>query len=271
MSNQSRSTQRYVPEEDGEEKRLVKEMHEIARTEPRWGTPRVVQRLRSQGFRVNHKRVERLWRREGLQVPKKQRKRRRLGHSKNGIARRRPEYRNHVWSYDFAMDRTYEGRRLKILAVLDEYTRDWLAVLVGRSITGDDVIAVLEDLIALHGRPKYIRSDNGPEFVADDVRKWLKKRGIATLFIAPGSPWENGYVESFFSRLRDELLDGELFMSLVEAQVLLEDQRRFYNEERPHRSLGNLTPRQFSLACSQPGQQREHNLRLSSDLVPKPG
>jgi transposase InsO family protein len=187
--------------------------------------------LREDGWRVNHKRVERIWREEGLKVPRKQRKRRRLGQSANGIVHHRPESPNHVWSYDFVSDQTEDGRTLKILPVLDEFTRRTLALDVGRSFRSRDVIATLERLVQEHGAPAYIRSDNGPEFIAAAIRQWLEESGIGTLYIAPGSPWENGYSESFNSRLRDELL-----------------YRVDHNQHRPHSALGQRTPAAFYAA-----------------------
>jgi transposase InsO family protein len=189
--------------------------------------------------------VERIWREEGLRVPQKQRKRRRLGHSANGIVHHRPEAPNHVWSYDFVTDQSEDGRRLKIFELLDEYTRRVFALEAGRSFRLRDVIEVLERMVAEHGAPAFIRSDNGPEFIAMAIRKWLEDSGIGTLYIAPGSPWENGYTESFNSRLRDELLDRELFTSLREANVLLDEYRRDHNEQRPHSAHGQRTPEAF--------------------------
>jgi transposase InsO family protein len=201
--------------------------------------------LREDGWRVNHKRVERIWREEGLRVPRKQRKRRRLGQSSNSIVHHRPEFPNHVWRYDFVSDPTEDGRTLKILPVLDEFTRRSLALEVRPSFRSCDVIATLERLVAEHGAPAYMRSDNGPEFIAAAIRRWLEEKGIGTLFIAPGSPWENGYSESFNSRLRDELLERELLTSMTKARLLLEDYRIDHNEHRPHSALGQRTPAVF--------------------------
>ena len=178
-------------------------------------------------------------------MPKKQRKKRRLGQSSNGIVHHRPKHPNHVWSYDFVSDQTEDGRTLKILVILDEFTRRCLALEVGRTFRSGDVIATLERLMKEHGAPEHIRSDNGSEFIAAVIRKWLEDAGIGTLYIAPGSPWENGYTESFNSRLRDELLDRELMASLAEARYLLEAHRRDYNQRRPHSSLGQQTPKAF--------------------------
>ncbi len=242
---QPRSTQRYAREEREDEERLRAAVRKKARERPRFGSRRVTTLLREDGWRVNHKRVERIWREEGLRVPRKQRKRRRLGQSANGIVHHRSESPNHVWSYDFVSDQTEDGRTLKILPVLDEFTRRTLALDVGRSFRSRDVIATLERLVQEHGAPAYIRSDNGPEFIATAIRQWRKESEIGTLYIAPGSPWENGYSESFNSRLRDELLDRELFTGFAEARFLLENYRVDHNEHRPHSSLGQCTPAAF--------------------------
>ena len=194
------------------------------------------------GWRVNHKRVESIWRREGLKVPKKQPKRSRLWLNDGSCVRLRPEYKDHVWSYDFMVDRTANGRAFKILNIIDEFTRECLAMRVDRHISSQDVIDQLYELFLLRGVPEHIRSDNGPEFTAKAVRKWLNRVGVKTLFIEPGSPWENGYVESFNSKLRDELLNCEIFTTMVEAKILIEQWRREYNQVRPHSSLGYRPP-----------------------------
>jgi transposase InsO family protein len=198
--------------------------------------------LRQEGRTVNHKRVERIWRREGLKVPKKQPKRGRLWLNDGSCIRLRPEYKDHVWSYDFVMARTADGRAFRILTMIDEYTRECLAMLVNRRTTSQDVIDQLFQLIIFRGIPEHIRSDNGPEFTAKAVRGWLDRIGVKTLFIEPGSPWENGYIESFNGKLRDELLNREVFDTLTEAKVLLERWRREYNQVRPHSSLGYRPP-----------------------------
>ena len=190
--------------------------------------------LRLEGWTVNHKRIERLWRREGPKVPKRHRKKGRLWLNDGSCVRLRPAYKNHVWSYDFIMTRTHDGRAVKILTIIDEHTRECLSFDVERQITKEQVVERLADLFAQRGVPKYIRSDNGPEFTAKAVRDWLKDLGVATLYIEPGSPWENGYVESFHGRMRDELLNGEIFYALLEAKVLIERWRRYYNNIRPH-------------------------------------
>jgi len=244
----ARSTQRYKARRIDTDAGLVKRIHEIAAKHPRYGYRRVTTLIRRSGWLVNRKRVHRLWKQEGLRVPIRQRKKRRLGHGENGILRRKAERPNHVWSDDFVFDETENGRALKILPVVDEFSRRCLTIEVGRSITAQAVIRVLERLFEEYGEPENIRSDNGPEFIAKAVQTWLKERGAKTLYITPGSPWENAYSESFNSRLRDELLDRELFTSETEARVLPEDHRREYNEERPHSSLGGKTPAEFMAA-----------------------
>jgi transposase InsO family protein len=214
-----------------------------ARQYGRYGYRKIAQLLRSTaGWVVNDKRVERIWRREGLKVPEKQPKRGRLWLADGSCLRLRAEYPNHVWSYDFVEDRTHDGRKYRMLNVLDEFTHECLAIRVARRLKAVDVIDVLSDLFILRGVPGHIRSDNGPEFVAKAVQEWITAVGARTAYIAPGSPCENGYVESFNARLRDELLDGEIFYSLREAQVVIESWRRHYNQVRPHASLGYRAP-----------------------------
>jgi len=208
----------------------------------RYGYRRITAMLRWEGWRVNHKRVARLWRREGLKVPSRQPKRRRLWLNDGSCVRLRPTHRNHVWSYDFVMARTADGRGLKMLTVIDEYTRECLAIDVDRRIRNDDVLYRLEDLFVRRGVPEHIRSDNGSEFTATVVREWLQKLSVKTLYIEPGSPWENGYIESFNGKFRDELLNREIFDTLTEARVLVERWRREYNQIRPHSSLGYRPP-----------------------------
>lgn len=208
----------------------------------RYGYRRITALLRGEGWRVNHKRVERLWRQEGLKVPAKQPKRGRLWLADGSIVRRRAEHPNHVWSYDFVFDRTADGRPLRMLTIVDEYSRVCLSIDVAGRLNSRDVLARLAELCVTRGVPEYLRSDNGPEFVAKAVRRWLRRIGVQTLFIEPGSPWENGYVESFNGKLRDECLDRERFDTLLEAQVLIERWRREYNHLRPHSALGYRPP-----------------------------
>jgi putative transposase len=208
----------------------------------RYGYRRITALLKREGFRVNHKRVERIWREESLKVPKKQPKRGRLWLNDGSCVRLRPTHRNHVWSYDFVADRTHDGRSIKMLTVTDEYSRECLAIVVERRLQSDDVLSCITELFVKHGPPEHIRSDNGSEFTARVVHQWLKRLGVQTLFIEPGSPWENGYNESFNGKFRDELLNGEIFYTLKEAQVLIEEWRLEYNTFRPHSSLKYRPP-----------------------------
>jgi transposase InsO family protein len=214
----------------------------LARTFGRYGYKRITGLLQMAGWSVNAKRVQRIWRSEGLKVPAKQPKRGRLWLDNGSCIRLRPERPNHVWSYDFVAEKTHDGRTLKLLTVVDEYTRECLAIRVERRITSHEVLMTLADLFLEYGLPEHIRSDNGPEFVAKAVRDWLSDLGVTTLFIEPGSPWENGYIESFNGKLRDELLNGELFFTLREAQILIAQWRRLYNGLRPHSSLKYRPP-----------------------------
>ncbi len=239
---QSRTSQRYGPKVAGDEDALTARIIELASMYGRYGYRRITALLRNEGWRVNHKRVWRIWRQAGLKVPQKQPKRGRLWLNDGSCVRLNPERRNHVWTYDFVFDRTHNGRALKMLTVVDDYSRESLAIEVARRLTSKDVIRVLAKLMLKHGIPGYIRSDNGPEFVARVVREWMHRLGVETLFIEPGSPWENGYIESFNGKLRDELLNGEIFYTLFEARVLIAAWRRHYNQVRPHSSLGYRPP-----------------------------
>jgi transposase InsO family protein len=240
--NQPRSTQRRELHVSDDEMRLIKRMIDLATEYGRYGYRRITAMLRVEGWRVNHKRVERLWRREGLKVPSRQPKRGRLWLNDGSCVRLRPEHRDHVWAYDFVQDRTHDGRPLRMLTLVDEYTRECLAIDVARRLTSEDVLERLTDLFVRRGVPDHIRSDNGAEFTANRVREWLAKVGVKTLFIEPGSPWENGYVESFNGKLRDELLDREIFYTLLEGKVLIERWQNHYNRIRPHSSLGYRPP-----------------------------
>lgn len=239
---QHRSTQRKAPRGQEDEERLTADLIALARQYGRYGYRKIAALLRDAGWLVNDKRVERIWRREGLKVPQKQPKRSRLWLADGSCIRLRPEHRNHVWSYDFVEDRTHDGRKFRMLNVVDEFTHECLAIRVDRKLKAVDVIDVLADLFILRGVPGHIRSDNGPEFVAKAVQKWITAVGAKTAYIERGSPWENGYVESFNARLRDELLDGEIFYTLQEARVVIESWRRHYNTVRPHGSLGYKPP-----------------------------
>jgi transposase InsO family protein len=239
---QARATQRRNLSPPSDEEQLIGDIVVLATRYGRYGYRRITALLNNEhGWRVNHKRVERIWRKEGLKVPKKQPKRGRLWLNDGSCIRLRPEYKDHVWSYDFMIDRTADGRSFKILNIIDEYTRECLAILVGRRIKNQDVIDLLFHLFIFRGIPEHIRSDNGPEFTARSIRQWLARLGVKTLFIEPGSPWENGYIESFNGKLRDELLNLEIFTTLEEAKVLIEQWRREYNQVRPH-SAKNYRP-----------------------------
>ena len=239
---QPRSTQRHEATVPDDEPLLVKRTVELASQYGRYGYRRITAMLRQEGWRVNHKRVERIWRQEGLKVPRKQPKRGRLWLNDGSCVRLRPLWVDHVWSYDFAAARTSDGRALRMLVVMDEYSRECLAIDVASRLRSEDVLASLAELFVHRGLPGYIRSDNGPEFTAKAVRDWLGRLGVGPLYIEPGSPWENGYVESFIGKLRDELLDREIFDTVLEAKVLVERWRREYNQVRPHSSLGYRPP-----------------------------
>jgi putative transposase len=228
----------------------VRRMLELARWRPRFGYRRIGALLQAEGWRASFTRIYRLWRREGLKVPQKKRKRRGLGNSENGCNRRRAERKDDVWCWDFVFDRTASGSQLKWLSIIDEYTRESLALKVDRNITSEDVIDRLAELFAMRGVPSCIRSDNGPEFVSKAIQRWLQQVGVETLYIEPGSPWENGYAESFNSRFRDEFLSVEIFESLSSAQRLTRHWQDDYNNYRPHGSLGYVTPCEFAALCA---------------------
>lgn len=237
-----RATHQYVVQQPDDEAPLRTRIIELARAYGRYGYRRITALLQREGWAVNHKRVERIWRQEGLKVPQKQPKRARLWLADGSCIRKQPEYPHHVWSYDFVMDRTHDGRSLKCLVIMDEYSRECLAIEVQRRLTSQAVQEILGRLFLRHGCPVYIRSDNGPEFIAHALREWYKQLEVSPLFIEPGSPWENGYVESFNGKFRDELLNGELFFTLQEAQIIVERWRRQYNTCRPHSALGYRPP-----------------------------
>ena len=240
---QSRSTQRYKPKDVcNEEKRLTHRIIKLASEYGRYGYRRILALLWREGWPVGKDRMERIWRQEGLKVPAKQPKRGRLWLNDGSCIRLRPEHRNHVWSYDFVQDRTHDGKPIRMLTLMDEYTRECLAIDVERRLNSENVLDRLAQLFVERGTPEYIRSDNGPEFTAHSVRDWLARVQVQTLFIEPGSPWENGYIESFNGKLRDELLNREIFYTLTEAKVLIENWRWEYNHFRPHSALGYRPP-----------------------------
>jgi transposase InsO family protein len=264
-----------VLQESEEEQRLLKRMLELVREHPRYGYRFITVLLRREGWLVNRKRVYRLWRQEGLQVPKKQRKKRRVGSAAGGCVRHRAEHKDHVWAWDFVFDRTENGRTIKWLSIVDEHTRECLALEVNHRMTSDDVLDVLRDLFVIRGVPKCIRSDNGPEFIAHAIRKFLGAAGVETLYIEPGSPWQNGYAESFHSRLRSELLDAEVFENVAAAQLLAATWRSDYNHHRPHSALDYCTPAEFaagSAACisasATPQPSLQQHSRLPAEGIP---
>jgi putative transposase len=239
---QSRGNQRREAVRQDDEDALRADIIRLALQYGRYGYRRITALLRAAGWVVNHKRVERIWREEGLKVPKRHKKRGRLYLNDGSCIRLRPHWKNHVWSYDFVADRLINGRKIRILTVIDEYTRECLALRVGYGLKSDDVMDVLSDLFISRGLPDHIRSDNGSEFTAKSIKSWLERLKVKTLYIEPGSPWENGYNESFNGRLRDELLNGEVFYTLKEAQIIIERWRHHYNHIRPHSSLGYRPP-----------------------------
>jgi putative transposase len=246
LVKQPRSTQRYEARIDYEERRIRKRLHELAKKHPGSGYRRMARLLRREGMKINKKRVQRLWREEGLRNPPRKRRKRARGHSENSCAMKKAEHKNHVWCWDFTMDETAEGRRLKWFSVVDEFTRECLALEVERRMTARDVVVILTWLEAKRGAPGAIRSDNGPEFIARAVQRWLSARKVRSLYIAPGSPWENGYSESFNSRMKAEFADREVFGSLLEAKVLGAEYQRYWNQERLHSGIGYQTPAEFA-------------------------
>jgi putative transposase len=249
LVGQHRSTQRHQPMESDRDRALRQQLRAFSRAHPRWGYRRAHAELCQGGWTVNRKAVQRLWRDEGLRVPARRRKRQRLGISSTPAARLAAEHPDHVWALDYQFDQTQDGRRLKLLNIVDEHTREALAIAVDRRIDADATVAVLDRLVAERGRPpRCIRCDNGPELTANALRDWCRFTGAGTSYIEPGAPWQNPYVESFGSRLRDELLAVEAFNTLLEAQVLVEDWRIEYNTLRPHSALGYLTPTDYAKA-----------------------
>jgi len=246
----SRSSARYQPKEQPEETAFRRRVRELANGHPGYGYRRITVILRREGSDVNHKRVQRVWQSEGLQLPRRKPRKRRCG--PRGEVIHKAQYRNHVWSYDFLEEHTMRGKRLRILAVIDEFTRECLALLVDRSITSDKVVDLLDWLFLVYGKPQHLRSDNGPELVAHKVQDWLADQGCKTLYISPGSPWENAYIESFIGKFRKECVDRYLFYTLEETRSIIEDWREEYNHYRPHSALGYLPPSAFAAQHSQP-------------------
>lgn len=238
----NRNTVRYKLVKKNDEEHLREDIIRLASKYGRYGYRRITALLKTEGWRVNHKRVERIWREEGLKVPKKQSKRGRLYFNDGSCIRLRPLHKNHVWSYDFVQERLHNGKKIRMLTVIDEYTRKCLDIKVEYNLKTNEVLDVLSELLLKEGVPEYIRSDNGSEFTAKKIQDWLKKLDIKTAYITPGSPWENGYNERFNGILRDELLNGEIFYTLKEAKVIVESWRNHYNQVRPHSSLGYRPP-----------------------------
>ena len=238
----NRNTYRYIAVKLPDEDDVRTEIIDKACNYGRVGYRMVTNMMRNSGTKINHKRVERIWREEGLKLPKKQTKKRRLWLNDGSCIRLRPEYKNHVWSYDFVEDKTYNKKKVRFLNILDEHSRECIASIPRRSWRNNDVIEALSKLMILKGCPEYLRSDNGSEFTANKLRKWLSNVGVITAYIEPGSPWENGYIESFNARMRDEFLNGELFGNMYEAQVLTKRWVEYYNTTRPHSSLGGRPP-----------------------------
>jgi transposase InsO family protein len=250
VAGQHRSTQRRTAPPDPYRDRLVARMRELALEHPRRGRRHIMDLLRKERWSVGARLMKRLWRQEALLVPQKRVKRRRIGTGENGIKRRRASMRNEVWGMDFVQDRTADGRPFRMLVVLDEYTRECLAIEVARNFRGADIVAVLDELTAIRGAPVHLRADNGPEMISKAVKAWCAESGTGTLYIDPGSPWQNGIVESFNGRLRDELLSSEIFDTLAEARYLIDRWRLFYNHRRIQRALGKMTPAAFAAACA---------------------
>lgn len=248
-----------MPDKD---KPVIKDLLDLHVKHPRYGYRRITIKLRERDWFINFKRVYRLWCQEGLKIHRKQHKKLYTGGSENACNRKRPEHYNHIWSYDFLTERLENGQRMKLLVVIDEFTRECLAIDVNCKIKGPDVVEVLRYLFAVRGYPEYIRSDNGPEFVSNAVQKWLENSGVDTLYVSPGSPWENGYVESFNSKLRDELLNRELFLHIDELRYVADRWRMDYNHYRPHSSLDYMAPAAFAAKCL---EQVSATLRLPQD------
>jgi putative transposase len=246
VAGQHRSTQRHELVRAEDDTALRAELRQFSVDRPRWGYRRAHHHLREQGWAVNRKRVQRLWREEGLRVPVRRRKRRRLGDSTVPAERLRSERPNHVWAFDFQFDQTADGRVLKLLNIVDEFTREALAMLVERNIDADTVAATLDRLVAERRAPEHLRMDNGPEMTANALRDWCQFSNTGTVYIEPGSPWQNPFVESFHSRVRDELLDVEEFSCLAEARVVIGDWHEDYNQRRPHSALGMKAPAVFA-------------------------
>lgn len=268
VSGQSRSTQRYAAKTVDDEAALLADMARLVGENPRRGCRYISKLLREAGWAVNYKRVHRLWKREGYKVPRKRRKKRAIGHDANACDKRAATCKNDVWTWDFVHDRLVDGRAMKCLALIDEHTRECLALRVERSITGEDLLDTLSQLFGERGTPAHLRSDNGPEFIASRVKEWLKSMGVETLYIEAGAPWQNGYAESFNSRLRDEFLEMNYFNTMTEAKELARRWKEHYNHKRLHSSLGYKTPAEFARRCGASGSA---SLRSATPEAPQRG
>jgi putative transposase len=273
FAGQNRSTQRHCPQVAPDDQALRARLRKLSTDYPRWGYRRAHGHLLTEGWSVNRKRVQRIWREEGLRVPAKAKKRRRLGVSTTAADRLKAERPNHVWALDYQHDATEDGRELKFLNVVDEFTREALAIEVDRSIDAEETVAVLERLTAERGAPANLRADNGPELTAAVLREWCRLGKTDTAYIEPGSPWQNPYVESFNARLRDELLNVEVFTCLEEAQVLASDWRADYNANHPHSALGMMSPERFAASLRSPsglatrgGDQERYSTQINPGL-----
>ena len=272
IAGQHRSTQRREPVVAEDDAALRARLRELSRERPRWGYRRAHADLLAEGWLVNRKRVQRLWREEGLRVPRRRRKRRRLGDSTVPASRLRAEHPDHVWAIDFQFDQTADGRILKLLHVVDEFTREALAIKCERRIDADATVAQLDRIVAIRGHgPKFLRCDNGPEMTANALKDWCRFSEAGSAYIEPGSPWQNPYVESFGSRVRDELLAVELFSCLAEAKVLVEDWRDDYNHHRPHSALRMKPPARFARAWRAQHEPLAASLRSPHGLTPRDG
>jgi transposase InsO family protein len=265
VTGQHRSTQRYAPRPRDGEDALLARLRELVRENPRRGCRYLGKVLRNEGWPVNHKRVHRLWKQEGYKVPTKRHKKRAIGTASNACDKRCATAMNDVWTWDFIQDRLVDGRVLKCLVIVDEYTRECLELRVARSLTGTDVLDALARLAGERGAPKHVRSDNGSEFIAREVKHWLASLGVETLYIEPGAPWQNGYAESFNSRLRDEFLEMNYFNTLAEAKELARRWKEHYNTQRLHSSLGYTTPAEFARRCGATGSA---SLRSAAPAAP---
>lgn len=260
---------RYRRRVRSDEPKIRSRILELVRQRPRFGYRRIADLLRAEGFRVSNKRIHRIWRQEGLKVPRKARKKRAIGTSGNACYRFRATHPNHVWSWDFIFDRTESGETLKWFVIIDEYTRRCITLDVSRGFKSCDIIDRLSELFVMYGMPEHIRSDNGPEFISKAFRDWLGQLDVKTLYIEPGSPWENGYTESFNSRLRDELLMVEQFSNRAQARTAANAWREDYNNYRPHSSLGGQAPEEFARRCAA-SVPAAPPLQQHSDTLPVP-